>query len=146
MALLITSTSIYVPIELAFDDVSDFVSDTEYIVLTIFWIDIVLNFRTTYFDEETDEIISGMMIAKKYVKSWNFLIDIGSSLPISEIVTRTGAGKNIKWVMLTKSLRLLRINRLIKYLNDNSLKILYKILRYFSAFLLIVEQHFINIE
>ena len=135
---MVTSTSIYVPLELAFDDfIQNF--DPEYFVLSFFWIDIILNFRTTYFTEDTDEIISPTLIAKKYIRSWNFVIDIFSSLPISEIISRTGAGKNIKWVILTKSLRLLRINRLIKYLNDNSLKILYKILRYFFAYLIIVN-------
>lgn len=138
MAILITLTSIYVPLELAFDEVSEVFNNTEYIVLSFFWVDILLNLRTSFYDEETDEIVSGVLIMQKYLKSWNFLIDISSSLPISEIVTKTGAGKNIKWVMLTKSLRLLRVNRLIKYLSDNSLKILYKILRYFFAFLLIV--------
>lgn len=144
MLLMVALTSIYVPLQLAFDDFMDGF-DPEYIVLTFFWVDIVLNFRTTYFNDETDEIISPSLITKKYIKSWNFLIDIISSLPISEIVTSTGAGKNIKWVMLTKSLRLLRINRLIRFLNDNSLKILYKILRYFFAFLMIVKLSSIKI-
>lgn len=137
MTILVTLTSIYVPLQLAFDDIMDSF-DPEYFVLAFFWVDIVLTLRTTYFDEDTDEIIDPVIIANKYLKSWNFLIDVCSALPISEIITRTGAGKNIKWVVLTKSLRLLRINRLIKYLNDNSLKILYKILRYFFAFLLVV--------
>lgn len=137
MTLLVTLTSIYVPLQLAFEDIMDSF-DPEYFVLAFFWVDIVLTLRTTYFDEDTDEIIDPVIIANKYIKSWNFLIDVCSALPISEIITRTGAGKNIKWVVLTKSLRLLRINRLIRYLNDNSLKILYKILRYFFAFLLVV--------
>ena len=137
MTMLVTLTSIYVPLQLAFEEIMDSF-DPEYFVLAFFWVDIVLTLRTTYFDEDTDEIIDPVIIARKYIKSWNFLIDVCSALPISEIITRTGAGKNIKWVVLTKSLRLLRINRLIKYLNDNSLKILYKILRYFFAFLLVV--------
>ena len=87
MTLLVTLTSIYVPLQLAFEDIMDSF-DPEYFVLAFFWVDIVLTLRTTYFDEDTDEIID----------------------PV----------------------------RLIKYLNDNSLKILYKILRYFFAFLLVV--------
>lgn len=137
ITIIVTLTSIYVPLQLAFDDFMQ-VFDPEYIVLCFFWVDIILTFRTTYWNEDTEEIISPVLIAKKYIKSWSFFIDVGSALPISEIITRTGAGKNIKWVVLTKSLRLLRINRLFKYLSDNSLKILYKILRYFFAFLIIV--------
>lgn len=137
MTIIVTSTSIYVPLDLAFEGFTDSF-DPEYLVLSFFWIDIILNFRTTYFNENTDEIISSVMIAKKYIKSWNFLIDVCSALPISEIISTTRIAKNLKWVVLTKSLRLLRINRLIKYLKDNSMKILYKILRYFFAYLLIV--------
>ena len=43
--------------------------------------DIIINIRTTYFDEKSDEIINTKKIATKYLRSFSFLIDVVSTLP-----------------------------------------------------------------
>lgn len=45
----------------------------------------MVNLRTTYFNEDNEEIIDARMIAKNYVYSINFIIDVASAFPISEI-------------------------------------------------------------
>ncbi len=51
----------------------------------IFLIDILLNLRTTYFDENYNEIIGGQLLFLNYIKSLNFYIDFVCIIPTSLI-------------------------------------------------------------
>ena len=53
--------------------------------LTYFWLDILVNFRTAYFDAHGDFVINQRKIAVAYLKSW-FIIDFLTCLPISYIM------------------------------------------------------------
>lgn len=92
-------------------------------ILIIFILDIGITMRTTYFDEENDEIIDGKLILNHYIKSTNFYIDVISALPISEIYG--GKDKNIvRLLSVIKILRLARLGRLIKLLKNEDVKLI----------------------
>ena len=42
-------------------------------------------FRTTYYDDNDEEIVGARMIAINYISSSGFYLDVLSTLPISEI-------------------------------------------------------------
>ena len=53
----------------------------------VFFLDIVLNFRTTFFHRHTgDEVVDTRKIAKNYVLGGKFAIDLLASIPIDLIV------------------------------------------------------------
>lgn len=59
----------------------------EYFIDVLFFIDIVVNFRTTYVDSKTGvEVTSGLKVALKYIFYGRFWIDLGASLPLELIV------------------------------------------------------------
>lgn len=65
----------------------------DYISLGFFILDICVNLRTTYYTsnilliilENNDEIIDPKKILKNYIGSTTFIIDLVSTVPISEI-------------------------------------------------------------
>ena len=89
MGILVFYTSFLSPIEIAFEFESSTLRDVyivfDYIILAFFGFDILINFRSTYIDDKLDEIIAPNLIAKNYLKSTNFYVDIISTIPISEI-------------------------------------------------------------
>lgn len=76
-------TSVFVPFNVAFksktmDDVPLLVVDS--IVDVVFFLDIVLNFHTTYVSQTGEVISDPRLIRLNYLKSW-FVIDLLSCLP-----------------------------------------------------------------
>lgn len=66
------------------------IADTaNYIIDAIFLLDLIFNFRTTYFNSKTgDEIISPKRIAKRYLKNL-FFVDLLSTMPLDLIISLT---------------------------------------------------------
>mmetsp|Transcript_3604 Transcript_3604/g.9074 ORF Transcript_3604/g.9074 Transcript_3604/m.9074 type:complete len:853 (+) Transcript_3604:70-2628(+) len=95
-----------------FDDHDDFRDSAIGIVLqivdSVFLIDIVLSFRTGYFDGNTgNTILDPKQIAHHYLRRW-FWLDIVTVWPIA--LTPLGA---LSWVYALKSARLLRLHSLV---------------------------------
>ena len=62
------------------------ISYVNYVIDVIFFLDIVLNFRTTYFSAKTgDEIFAPEKIARNYLGG-KLAIDLLASIPIDSIV------------------------------------------------------------
>eukprot|EP01043_Picozoa_sp_COSAG02_P015937 COSAG02_NODE_691_length_18445_cov_23.541099_2_plen_929_part_00 len=87
-----------------------------------FWTDIVVNFRTGYYDARGGLVISQHMISVKYLKGW-FVVDLVTCLPISYVlmsmygVDAADKGKEIrlfKILRLFKLAKLLRVTRLLR--------------------------------
>lgn len=89
MGILVLYTSFLSPLDIAFEFEKSTLYDVyigfDYLILTLFAFDILINFRSTYFDENLDEILAPKLIAKNYLKSYNFYVDVISTVPISEI-------------------------------------------------------------
>lgn len=144
LMIIILFNSFFVPLEIAFEELNNSAFNPEYFTIGIFFVDILFNLRTTFFDFEENEIISGKKIFVNYIKSINFIIDCVSAFPVSEILSEFENDRNLKWLILLKSLRVLRLNRLVKYFRGDSLKIIYKLTRYFVVFLLtVINSHII---
>ena len=92
--VLAVYNSFQIPFEISFEP--EEMKSTKFFVLNtlidlMFGIDIVVNFRTTYYDNETqDEIMDPKLTAKEYVRSCNltspsFTIDFLSTVPFDNI-------------------------------------------------------------
>eukprot|EP01135_Chromosphaera_perkinsii_P001801 Nk52_evm70s210 gene=Nk52_evmTU70s210 len=104
--LFVIYSSISVPYYAAFDVTPILAMD----VLTdvVFWLDIIINFRTTYQDESGTIVTSPMPMAKHYLKGW-FVIDLFATLPFEFIVT----GFDSQLFSLLKIFRVLRLGKVV---------------------------------
>ncbi len=85
----------------------------------IFFVDIVVIFRTTYVNPTTgDEIWSPALIARNYLKSPRFYIDVLSSLPFDYFKVGTGyVGDVFSLISMLKIVRVTRISAIISNMN-----------------------------
>ncbi|KAL4177142.1 hypothetical protein KRP22_002078 [Phytophthora ramorum] len=86
----------------------------EMIIDGFFLTDIVLNFRTAYFDDERRLIYDPRVLFWRYAKGW-FLLDLISTVPIDELFQAVvGTSNQTLHLFPTKLLRLFRVARLLK--------------------------------
>jgi hypothetical protein len=94
------------------------------IVDITFFIDIVLNFRTPFFDRTVGIVVDPWSIASRYIRSW-FTIDFLSTVPIDMIVQLAltgsvggcgGSGSSVRSIKLVRVLRLIRLIKLVRVL------------------------------
>jgi len=95
----------------------------------IFIIDIILRFRTTFIDPVSgDEIGDTFLIARRYLTSANFYIDVLSTIPINNLIDGKG-GTAVDMLGLLKLLRIARISAVIMNLNTSQeMKAAYKVM------------------
>lgn len=75
----------------------------------LFFVDIIISFRTTFINTKTgDEIWDPKLIAKKYVMGGRFWIDLLSSLPMDSF----GSGDASTFLAAFGMLKLMRITRI----------------------------------
>jgi hypothetical protein len=101
-----------------------------------FFIDILLNFRTTFYSIKTgDEINDPKQIAKKYIFGYRFILDLLSSIPFDKL--SSGSNDILPMLGMLKLFRVSRINLVIRNLNTKSeTKAFFKILWYVFALFL----------
>lgn len=105
-----------------------------YFIDIAFFFDIVVNFRTTYFNKDGDEVFTAKEIAKRYIFGGRFFIDLLASVPLDNI------SKELEIFGLLKLIRLSRLSRIITRLNfRDDVKIIFKVLE--LIFTLIVLIH-----
>ena len=89
------------------------------IIDVMFLLDILIAFRTTFFDMHSgEEVFSGKKTAMAYIKS-RFFIDFVSTIPVdtmSEIIFKV-KNKNLSLFSTLKLVRVTRISRMIARLN-----------------------------
>ena len=116
---------IYLPYELAFLGNSSCVMDftfidyLNYFIDILFFIDIILNFRTTYQNSQTGEEVSTISdIRNKYLKGM-FIIDVLATVPIYELFCylMDDIGNQIQLFAMLKLVRVLRLQRVITFMN-----------------------------
>jgi len=126
---------IFVPFELAYQITNDFVS-VVYINLVIdalCWVELFLNFITTYWDEWGDEQTSFKDISRRYASTW-LIVDFLACMPFdvfvpiipehvfhdANLLETFGDVEAVKrfYVSVVKLTRLFRIVKLIKALNN----------------------------
>lgn len=139
---------IMIPLGLAFSkDINDSqtINIIERIVDVFFLLDIVLNFRTTYINPKTNiEIIEPMKVAKNYMSSIRFPVDVLASIPFDLFITVDQNDEDtqfqIRLLGIAKLIRLLRLGRIITYMRVNaSLKIGIRIFQLLMVLIVLIH-------
>ena len=85
----------------------------------LFVIDMIINFRTTYVNDQYLEITDRNQIAMNYIKG-RFIVDFLSTIPFDTVFTIFTGDSESKQFQILRSLkwaRVLRLNKIILYLN-----------------------------
>ncbi len=88
-----------------------------YFVDSVFVMDIIINFRTTFFDREGDEIYDCKSIARRYVKSGKLIIDLLATVPVEYFVSG-----EVTFVQLLQLLKIIRVRRLPFIISRSNLR------------------------
>jgi hypothetical protein len=110
MIFLLLYTATYMPYKASFLDEDTIINGgtvIDFIIDTLFFVDIIFNFISAYDDQNGNIQFNLKKIAKRYVRSW-FFLDLIACIPFSYINT------NRKTSNYNKFLRLLRLPRLYK--------------------------------
>ena len=113
----------------------------EIVSIFIFLLDIIINIRTTYSNENNEEIIDSKMMKDNYLKSKLFIIDVISVIPLPEILLLIMMGSSKKWIVysLTILLRMLRAYKVQKYTQHQTRGVIARLLKLFIIFFLLVK-------
>lgn len=140
ISLLIIVTAFYIPWGLAFQVGSDFLDVFNYLVILFFSMDIILNFRTTYMNEDRDEIIKPTKIAAHYLKSPYFAIDVLSTIPFDLFhFGELNSGSVVTYIKLLKILRLLRLGKVLEKIHSNNFRLLGQLVYFMIIFILVIH-------
>jgi hypothetical protein len=112
--------SIFVPINFAFDppfsNTAVYIAFNDGIITAIFFLDVFINFRTSLMNFRTgEEIVDPKKIAKLYILSARFWVDILSSIPFDSFSN----ADILSVIGLLKTVRLARISTIIENSNMN---------------------------
>jgi len=83
MTLVVLLVAIFIPWLFAFPDDNN--AYLNMIILLFFILDIIFSFRTSFLNEQGDEIIKGRSCAWNYAKNPFFMIDLISTIPFDEL-------------------------------------------------------------
>jgi hypothetical protein len=125
--ILVIFQSVVIPVRIAFEgEILVQWKITDYILDSIFLIDIFINFLTALEDDSGDYIINRKVIAKDYLFSW-FFIDFVSCIPITFIMeffysglkssAKANTSKFLKLMKIPRIFRILRVIKMIKIFN-----------------------------
>eukprot|EP01038_Epipyxis_sp_PR26KG_P011450 gene11450-15340_t len=118
VGLLVIYSIIAIPYRIATHyepPVNSGVYNLDLLILAVFCADIVVNFNTAYFDEQSESFVSDrLLIAHKYLFSW-FILDLVSAVPFDVIVSNLSQSNSIHaHLRVLRELRILRLARLAK--------------------------------
>mmetsp|Transcript_11622 Transcript_11622/g.38243 ORF Transcript_11622/g.38243 Transcript_11622/m.38243 type:complete len:712 (-) Transcript_11622:1499-3634(-) len=121
--IFVVYNALFIPLSLAFNDqfskgaeLGLFILDT--CVDCLFFVDIILSFRTEFPDQHGDPVQDGTLIARNYLKSW-FWVDLVATIPFDAIGSLfTSSGSHTGAFGLLKTIRLFRLGRLFKKLEQ----------------------------
>lgn len=136
--VLIVWMAVYLPWELA--NPSDKIVVLDYIIQFFFILDILLSLRTTYYTRDMDEIVEQRLIAKHYIRSLNFVIDLVSAIPFDLIAGSGSQNATILQVLkFIKVLRLLRLGKFMRQIQMSEFLVWLQLVKYLFKFLLILH-------
>ena len=143
--LLAIYNCISIPFSSAFDpDTIIYYEIFETIIDVLFAVDVIINFRTSFVHPKTGlEVVEGKSIAKNYILSGRFWIDLLATIPFEKLYSLIAPGNNsgtLELLGLLKLIRLLRLGRVIRYMKfKTGLKIGIRIVQLLFFLLLIVH-------
>ena len=124
--LLAIWNSYTIPLDVAFEPEafrSPSMLISNYIIDSMFLLDIILNFRTSYQDLNGDEVLKPKEIAKNYITAGRFWIDTLSTIPFDLITSKVfniDDTQTFQILSMLKLFRVLRLSRIIAYMNSTN--------------------------
>lgn len=117
LGCLILYSVIIIPFRIGFDQqVSDSMFIFDSIIDGLFFVDIILNFNTTYVEAATELLVTDRtLIAKHYLQFW-FWVDLFSTIPFDTIISTILGGSRNSNLSSLKLIRILRLTRMLKLL------------------------------
>lgn len=109
----------WLPISIAFRASNETAELIDIIVDIFFVLDIILVFRTSIFDETGEEVLNRKKIARNYLKG-KFTVDVLSAIPFDKVALfflDAKKARNFSLLGILKLIRVLRLNKIIAYLN-----------------------------
>ena len=130
IAFLVMYELAVIPIVTSFKrvDLHESLDVLDYIVYVCFCWDLLLNFVTTHYNGE-QEVTDYAAIAKRYVGSKWFWIDVVSCFPAVFIENEGHLPVNSDWLRIVRLLRLVRVGKLYKQFEDVTSSSLYRLMR-----------------
>lgn len=114
MSVIVIMTCVYTPLDISIEDfVSNEMKIVLYVVDFIFFIDILINFNSAYYDDQFNIKETRKEIGVNYVKGW-FFLDLLAILPMEAF---GGDSSLSKISRLGKITRLTRVIKLVKVVN-----------------------------
>jgi hypothetical protein len=121
LGYLLISLPLYIGFEM---ENSPFQDAMEYMIFSFFSLDVVVNFRTGYFDSLGNLVVLNKPVAMRYLKGW-FIVDVVSTIPIDWIDWGGGDGATshgtqaFKTAKITKAIKVVRLLRLTKLMKSS---------------------------
>ena len=122
MFAFVVYNSVYIPIDIAVFSIDKQMGQCVFDVLVdvLFIVDMLLNLRTTYYDEEGQLVLEASTIYKKYLCSYWFVIDFLAVFPFDIIATGgwdcgVSGQADDAYTSVTKMLKALRLLRLVRF-------------------------------
>ena len=146
MILFVFYSSVFIPMELAFMNSNPAITKHiahrifDYGVDIYFLIDIVVNFNTSFYDEDYQIVLERKKIAKLYARTW-FPLDFIAAFPF-ELFAMIGFADDQQGIGVTGLLklpRLLRLSRLLKRLDQLASANVFRIVALMVSFMLIAH-------
>lgn len=153
--LLVLYNALEVPFVVAFQPRSPLgLVAFDYLVDFFFLIDLLLNFHTAYFERDRRLVMDRRMIAYTYLRTW-FAVDLISIVPFELILgaltggsigstvesafssVETDGGSSLQILSIVKCIRLIRLHRVIKMVNQMQFGNLFGIVRLYAMILLL---------
>lgn len=118
----------------------------EIITFILFALDMLVNMRTTYSDENNEEIVDTKMLKNEYMKSRFFFLDLVTVIPIGEIylLASVSSGHDFIPYFIFKLIRLLRLLKLGTYFQNVALGLGVSLIRTFISFCLMVSRNYFS--
>lgn len=147
--------ALWTPLTIAFDHATEMASGMpfsaiDYFVDSIFTIDIIVGFCSSYVDVANgDEIFAPKKIAKHYITKGTFIVDFMSTFPFTQIGEAAGLQQPHGYYLfadIMSLLKALRLKKILKKIRDMPItiedKAMMQVLYY--AFLIFVYTHIIG--
>ena len=93
----------------------------------VFFVDLVLNFREAYLDDDSFEVRDGKLVVERYLKGW-FLFDFLSTVPLELVLSAVVPPDVVRFLIYNRVFRWLSLQRKTNYLFINEVSRLVKLL------------------
>ncbi|KAG2446592.1 hypothetical protein HYH02_008577 [Chlamydomonas schloesseri] len=137
-------TAVTVPLSVSFGTPKTLLWEAaDHIMTALFGIDLLVNFRTAYYNHQGELIRDSPAIAANYMKMW-FWIDLSGTIPWDALITATGAfashssdSSTLAALGFLKAPRMLRLGRLLRFLDGFKNAKIFRIVQLFLGMILI---------